>query len=52
VQHDRGFALCSQRSKTRSRYYVQCPADDKVEDWTDDAFWASCARRLDPDRQA
>ena len=40
VHHERGFALCSQRSKTRSRYYVQCSLEDKVENWTDDAFWA------------
>jgi p-hydroxybenzoate 3-monooxygenase len=36
----RGFALCSMRSATRSRYYVQCTTDDKVENWSDDAFWA------------
>jgi p-hydroxybenzoate 3-monooxygenase len=45
---ERGFALCSMRSLTRSRYYVQCPLDDKIEQWSDDAFWAELKRRLDP----
>ena len=45
--HERGFALCSQRSLTRSRYYVQCSLDDKVEQWSDDAFWDELRRRLD-----
>lgn len=44
--HPRGFALCSMRSHTRSRYYVQCQRDDKVENWSDDAFWAELRRRL------
>lgn len=46
---ERGFALCSMRSLTRSRYYVQCPIDDKVEDWSDERFWDELRRRLDPD---
>ncbi len=46
---ERGFALCSMRSMTRSRYYVQCPLDDKVEDWSDERFWDELKRRLDPD---
>ena len=46
VHHERGFALCSQRSKLRSRYYVQCSLADKVEQWSDDAFWAELKRRL------
>ena len=45
--HERGFALCSMRSMTRSRYYVQCPIDDKVEDWSDDRFWDELRLRLD-----
>ena len=48
VNHERGFALCSMRSMTRSRYYVQCPLSDKVEDWSDDRFWDELRRRLDP----
>ncbi len=39
VRSDRGFALCSQRSHTRSRYYLQVPLTDKVEAWSDEAFW-------------
>ena len=46
--HERGFALCSMRSLTRSRHYVQCSLDDKVEQWSDDAFWDELRRRLDP----
>jgi p-hydroxybenzoate 3-monooxygenase len=46
--HERGFALCSMRSMTRSRHYVQCSLDDKVEQWSDDAFWDELRRRLDP----
>ncbi|XAH21443.1 4-hydroxybenzoate 3-monooxygenase [Xylophilus sp. GW821-FHT01B05] len=45
----RGFALCSMRSATRSRYYVQVPADDKVENWNDGLFWDELRRRLDPE---
>jgi p-hydroxybenzoate 3-monooxygenase len=48
ANHERGFALCSMRSMTLSRYYVQCPLDDKVEQWSDDAFWDELRRRLDP----
>jgi len=47
--HERGFALCSMRSATRSRHYVQCSLDDKVEQWSDDAFWDELRRRLDPE---
>jgi p-hydroxybenzoate 3-monooxygenase len=46
---DRGFALCSMRSMTRSRYYVQCPLNDKVQDWSDQRFWDELRKRLDPD---
>lgn len=46
---ERGFGLCSMRSLTRSRYYVQCPIDDKVEAWSDDRFWDELRRRLDPE---
>jgi p-hydroxybenzoate 3-monooxygenase len=46
ANHARGFALCSMRSHTRSRYYIQCSLDDKVENWTDAAFWDELRRRL------
>ncbi|TBX18870.1 4-hydroxybenzoate 3-monooxygenase [Nioella sediminis] len=43
---DRGFALCSQRSWTRSRYYIQCSLSDHAEDWSDQMFWDELRRRL------
>jgi p-hydroxybenzoate 3-monooxygenase len=46
ANHPRGFALCSMRSKTRVRYYVQCSLDDHVEDWSDERFFAELKRRL------
>ena len=49
VNSTRGFALCSQRSTTRSRYYLQVPLTDKVEQWSDDAFWQELRNRLDPE---
>lgn len=47
AHHQRGFALCSQRSPTRSRYYVQVPQGEKVEDWSDERFWDELRSRLD-----
>jgi p-hydroxybenzoate 3-monooxygenase len=47
INSPRGFSLCSQRSLTRSRYYLQVPLTDKVEEWTDDAFWQELRLRLD-----
>ena len=47
--HERGFALCTMRSPTRSRYYLQVSADEDVEDWSDDRFWSELKRRLPPD---
>jgi p-hydroxybenzoate 3-monooxygenase len=52
VNSPRGFALCSQRSHTRSRYYLQVPLTDKVEDWSDEAFWDELRLRLDPQARA
>ena len=46
--HARGFALCSMRSATRTRYYVQCALSDQVEQWSDAAFWDELRARLDP----
>lgn len=48
ANHERGFALCSMRSHTRSRYYIQCELDDSVDNWSDDAFWDELRRRLPP----
>lgn len=44
--HARGFALCSMRSRSLSRYYVQCSLDDSVDDWPDDRFWEEFRARL------
>jgi len=44
-----GFSLCSMRSLTRSRYYVQCPLTDTVDQWSDTRFWDELRRRLDPE---
>ncbi|MDT8397776.1 MAG: 4-hydroxybenzoate 3-monooxygenase [Pseudomonadales bacterium] len=46
ANHQRGFALCSMRSHTRSRYYIQCSLEDKLEQWSDTAFWDELRRRL------
>ena len=52
ANHARGFALASMRSETRSRYYVDVPLTDKVEDWSDDRLWDELAIRLGPDAAA
>jgi hypothetical protein len=49
ASHDRGFALASMRSPTRSRYYVQVGNDERVEDWSDERFWDELELRLGPD---
>ena len=49
TNHERGFALCSMRSLHRSRYYLQCPLDEQVGQWSDDRFWDELKRRLDPE---
>lgn len=47
-RHARGFSLCSMRSATRSRYYLQVPLTERVEDWSDTRFWDELRARLDP----
>ncbi|WP_375739975.1 4-hydroxybenzoate 3-monooxygenase [Pseudomonas boanensis] len=49
AHHDRGFVLCSQRSLSRSRYYLQVPLTDKVEEWSDERFWTELKARLPQD---
>jgi p-hydroxybenzoate 3-monooxygenase len=49
ANHERGFALCSMRSEQLSRYYIQCPVDDPLEQWTDTAFWDELRRRIPED---
>ncbi|APO96137.1 4-hydroxybenzoate 3-monooxygenase [Xanthomonas vesicatoria] len=46
ARHEHGFALCSMRSPTRTRYYVQVPADARVEAWSDAVFWDALRARL------
>ena len=52
ANHDRGFALASMRSHTRSRYYIDVPLTEKIEDWSDDRIWDELATRLGPDAAA
>jgi len=52
VNSVRGFSLCSQRSATRSRYYLQVPLTDKAEDWTDEMFWKELRCRLDEEARS
>ena len=49
ANHERGFALCSMRNPMLSRYYVQAPMTDQVEDWPDDRFWTELLTRLPDD---
>jgi p-hydroxybenzoate 3-monooxygenase len=48
ANHERGFALCSLRSRTLSRYYIECSLKDSTEDWPDDRFWEELKKRLPP----
>ena len=50
--HERGFALASMRSQIRSRYYIQCPIDEKIEAWPDERLWDELALRLGPEAEA
>ena len=52
ANHERGFALASMRSHTRSRYYVDVPLTEKIEDWPDERVWDELAVRLGPDAAA
>ncbi|MCW2388460.1 p-hydroxybenzoate 3-monooxygenase [Sphingobium sp. B11D3B] len=52
ANHERGFALASMRSETRSRYYVDVPLTEKIEDWPDERVWDELAIRLGPDAAA
>jgi p-hydroxybenzoate 3-monooxygenase len=47
ISHEHGFALCSMRSPTRSRYYLQCSLTEQVEEWPDERFWDELKLRLD-----
>jgi p-hydroxybenzoate 3-monooxygenase len=52
TNHPRGFSLCSMRSATRSRYYIQCETNDDVKNWSDDRFWEEFSTRIGPDLAA
>jgi p-hydroxybenzoate 3-monooxygenase len=52
ANHERGFALCTMRSMTRSRYYLQVPVDEDVADWPDERFWTELKRRIPADAAA
>jgi p-hydroxybenzoate 3-monooxygenase len=52
ANHERGFALASMRSETRSRYYVDVPLSDRIEDWPDERIWNELAVRLGPEAAA
>jgi len=52
ANHERGFALASMRSQVRSRYYIQVPLDEKLEDWPDERFWDEVSLRLGPEAAA
>ena len=52
ANHERGFALASMRSRTRSRYYIDVPLSVKIEDWPDDRIWDELAVRLGPEAAA
>lgn len=52
AHHERGFALASMRSHTRSRYYVDVPLTERIEDWSDDRIWDELAIRLGPEAAA
>lgn len=52
ANHERGFALASMRSETRSRYYIDVPLTEKIEDWSDERVWDELAVRLGPEAAA
>jgi p-hydroxybenzoate 3-monooxygenase len=52
VRHTLGFALCSMRSPTRSRYYLQCSLAEDIESWPDERFWEELKPRLDDEARA
>jgi p-hydroxybenzoate 3-monooxygenase len=52
ANHERGFALASMRSKTRSRYYIDVPLTERLEDWPDERVWNELAIRLGPEAAA
>lgn len=52
ANHERGFALASMRSPTRSRYYIDVPLTEKTKDWSDERIWDELSIRLGPEAAA
>ena len=52
VRHPHGFALCSMRTPSRSRYYLQCSLTEEIESWPDERFWGELKPRLDDEARA
>ena len=52
ANHERGFALASMRSERRSRYYIDVPLTERIEDWPDERIWDELAVRLGPEAAA
>ncbi|HEX7386290.1 MAG TPA: 4-hydroxybenzoate 3-monooxygenase [Castellaniella sp.] len=52
INHAEGFLMCSLRSRTRSRYYLQVPKDEDIREWSPDRFWTEYERRLPRDLAA
>ena len=52
ANHERGFALASMRSPSRSRYYIDVPLTERLEDWPDERLWDELAIRLGPEAAA
>jgi len=52
IRHQLGFALCSMRSPTRSRYYLQCSLAEDVDAWPDERFWEELRLRLDDEARS
>ena len=52
ARHERGFALFSMRSPSRSRLYIQCSPDEQLDDWPDERIWDELRLRLDPEAAA
>jgi len=52
ASHERGFALASMRSQSRSRYYIQVGLEEQIEAWPDERIWDELALRLGPEAEA
>ncbi len=46
AHHERGFALCSMRSREVTRLYLQCAAHEDLALWPDERIWSELHARL------